>query len=180
MAALAATRGNQIRAAVLLGLNRNTGMAIFPEAMGVSTSIDPLRLARHAGLQFIGIFERAALFSLVAAGVWRGGALLEPLGLAVVDTRGRPVSRARGCLRALIAWSPLLMAMVAAAMLPRPLLRPIGLLGVLTTTPVAQLELRLFVIGLCLLAGLVMLIAALVRPDRSVQDRLAGTWLVPR
>jgi hypothetical protein len=83
-------------------------------------------------------------------------------------------------LRAMVAWSPLLMAMVAAAMLPRPLLRPIGLLGVLTTTPVAQLELRLFVIGLCLLAGLVMLIAALVRPDRSVQDRLAGTWLVPR
>lgn len=101
------------------------------------------------------LFFFFALPAVVAALVARGGLLLQLFGLVVVRRDGAPASRLRIAWRALVAWSPVLLV---PALLPLPMR-------------------FLFPLPLLLVAG--ALASALAR-GRSLQDRIAGTNLVPK
>jgi serine/threonine protein kinase len=102
-----------------------------------------------------------ALPALICAIAFRGGPLLRLFGVAVVRRNGLRASRGRILWRSLLAWSPILLAAILAAALAP------GIGG----TNAAALATALY--GMLLVASLAM-------PGRSLQDRLAGTCLVPR
>lgn len=99
-----------------------------------------------------------ALFSLVTGLVFRGG-LLRAMGLELVRNDGRPASRVRVLIRTSIAWAPIIALRIAS--------------------PGAS-RIEFVASALAVLALLAGATAAIVRPERGLQDRLAGTWIVPR
>jgi len=105
--------------------------------------------------------------ALLAALLFRGGLMLRMTGVAFVRRDGKRASRLRVLWRALVAWSPLLLA-------------PIGLIlfrGAPSPTVFSGMPLVLY--SCCgLYGGLAILSVAL--PERGLPDRLAGTWPVPR
>ncbi len=97
-----------------------------------------------------------SLFGIVWAFVLRGGLLLSACGIAVVTGDGRAASRLRALSRGLVAW---------------------GLVGAGFWLGVGVGMAAGIVVGVLFLAGVVL---ALVHPSRGLQDRIVGTWLVPR
>ena len=108
----------------------------------------------------------SALPSLVAALLFRGGLVLRVLGLAVVKKDGAKASRLRIFWRSLIAWFPaLLLALLAVLLVP---------LAAHFSWKPGWLSLG------CLAPTASLVIWAALWPERGLQDRLAGTCLVPR
>jgi hypothetical protein len=99
--------------------------------------------------------------ALIAALLFRGGLVLLIAGVTFVRKDGTRALRIQVFWRALVTWSPLVLAVVAFVLM----YSWSGLLG-------ASLA------GLVVLAGPVVLSLAL--PNRGLADRLAGTWPVPR
>ena len=99
-----------------------------------------------------------AMVALVTAVLFRGGVWLRICRMAVVDRLGSEVSRWRTLARAVIAWLPIGVG--------------VGLLLLDVSWPVAAA-----IAGVLQLTGIVW---AVVRPARGIQDRITGTWLVPR
>jgi hypothetical protein len=95
----------------------------------------------------------SSILGLYSAMMFRGGLVLQLLGIAVVS-RGAEASRPRVAARACIAWSP-------AALFG---------LGVATGIGVLQM--------LALSMLLVGVVWALARPERGLQDIIADTYLV--
>jgi hypothetical protein len=102
-----------------------------------------------------------AIPALLAALLFRGGLVLRALRVAVVRRDGRDASRLRVLWRAVVAWSPVLLA-------PALIGVSAPALGVVWASVLAVL-----------LVGL-LTAWSLALPERSLQDRLAGTCLVPR
>lgn len=98
---------------------------------------------------------------LLAALLFKGGAILRAFGVAIVRRDGRPASRVRIFWRACLSYAPFFI-------LP-PVAWPFGIH--------ARWEWLMFLL-LAILAGLALVSTLL--PGRSLQDRLAGTWLVAR
>jgi hypothetical protein len=107
-----------------------------------------------------------ALPSLVAAVLFRGGLVLRMLGLAVVKKDGARASRLRIFWRSVIAWSPALLSIT----LMEPQLHVFG----------AFSGERAVAISLALILAVSLVVWAALLPERGLQDRLAGTCLVPR
>ena len=104
-----------------------------------------------------------ALVALLLAVACRG-VCLRVLGFEIVANDGRRASRGRVLGRALIAWSPVLVLLIAS--------RIIGVLdATLAGNPLVPVSLLVFVAGAAY---------AIASPSRGIQDRLAGTWIVPR
>jgi len=99
--------------------------------------------------------------AVAAALVFRGGLVLLAARVTFVRTDGRRASRLRLFWRALVAWSPIVLGFILAAELK-------VLLGLVP----AMILAALFVCALT--------IVSLVLPGRGLQDRLSGTWPVPR
>lgn len=98
--------------------------------------------------------------ALVAALAFRGGVVLLIAGVTYVRKDGARASRLRLLWRAIVTWSPAVLMFVAAALAVARSLTwepwlAMGLLGLLAAFSVAL-------------------------PQRGLQDRLAGTWPVPR
>jgi hypothetical protein len=148
----AGTVGNLLFAGQRKGLGAVEPTSIWAAALGVASAA----------------LLVAVPFALFGAFVARGGFTLRAFGAAVVNRRGEPASRFRVLWRAMVTWSP-------AAVLP-------VLFLVVRSNPTATgLDAR----GLILpSAGLALIVAGAVwtalHPSRSIQDRLAGTWIVPR
>jgi hypothetical protein len=106
-------------------------------------------------------FVWAAFLSVAAALICRGGLLMRALGIAVVKRDGSEASRGRMLWRACVAWSWLPLTGILVAVL----------------VPVAGVNIAVAIAAI-LLASVVIWSGA--TPRRSLQDRLAGTWLVPR
>jgi uncharacterized RDD family membrane protein YckC len=104
-----------------------------------------------------------AAFGLLLAVACRG-AVLRLFGFELVTADGTPASRLRVLARVAIAWSPVVIALAAAFGAMR-----------LQSLTVATTILATGVAVVC--AGAVY---AVVHPMRGLQDRLAGTWIVPR
>jgi hypothetical protein len=127
------------------------------------------RTSTRGLLSILGLFAAGATIVIGALGLlsallFRGGLLLRLLGIAIVTAHGE-AGRLRAFWRAVIAWSPAVLS--GAAILlgdPNPMERTWWLV-------LEALSLTL------LLGGFVY---AIRNPQRGVQDRLAGTWLVPR
>jgi tRNA A-37 threonylcarbamoyl transferase component Bud32 len=114
---------------------------------------------------FVVTLEIVALFALVAALSFRGG-LLRALGMEIVTPDGRPASRVRAAARTLLAWAPLIVLGFPASQ-------------ALLSGVVPKAE-TMTASGLALLILLAGAIVAVLQPSRGIQDRLAGTWIVPR
>jgi eukaryotic-like serine/threonine-protein kinase len=91
--------------------------------------------------------------ALIAALLFRGGLVLRAAGVALVRTNGARASRWRAFLRGVVAWSPLVVSL-------------------LVFRGSYWWAVYLLTVSLCVISVLV--------PVRGLQDRLAGTWPVPR
>ena len=107
-------------------------------------------------------------FALLSGFLARGGLTLRAFGAAVVNRRGEPASRFRTLWRATVTWAP-------AGILSLVFL--VFKSGWATANPDPRV-LILPSLGMALLAAGAAWTA--FHPSRSIQDRLAGTWIVPR
>ena len=105
--------------------------------------------------------------SIVSSIAVPGGVATRLIGLAVVTRDGNEIGRLRSLARTLIAWAPILPWLV---LVPNPVVMGFG-----PASPVPVLAISL-AFG-AMIAGVVWTIAA---ADRGLQDRIAGTWVVPR
>jgi eukaryotic-like serine/threonine-protein kinase len=111
------------------------------------------------------------VLGLLSALLFRGGLVLRWLGIAVVTQNGTEVSRSRALWRSMIAWSACAAVIVIA---PIFYFHPIAI-GIRLSSSVF-----LSIICMLLAVSLIGIVAAAVNPERGLQDRLAGTYLVPR
>jgi len=112
-----------------------------------------------------GAFAIVGGFGLLSAVIFRGGLELRLFGAAVVTNRGHDAGRLRALWRALIAWSPAILGVIGLVMADERLL-----------------DGRVWMIPCLASLGLLFAgaIYAVRNPHRGLQDRLAGTVLVPR
>jgi uncharacterized RDD family membrane protein YckC len=103
----------------------------------------------------------SAIPSLLMALLFRRGLVMMSFGATVATKEGKPAGRLRVLWRCLLAWSPFTLGAVLAFPL-------FSLLGPIPTTVI--------VIGTIL----VLTIYSNTRRDRTLHDRLAGTWLIPK
>jgi uncharacterized RDD family membrane protein YckC len=136
----------------------------LPESIVVAATKPPdwAELAMLVVALFYLMLAFIGLFAVLLAPTVRG-LLLRLFGLEVVTADGRPASRVRLLGRAALAWSPVLLPLVAVVLGRH--INP-------TTLTWAALP-GLAVVG----AGA---LALAVQPARGWHDRLARTWIVPR
>jgi hypothetical protein len=125
---------------------------------------DPPPLAVLAVVLFYGTLVFIAVLALIFALVCRG-VILRLIGFEIVRGRGQPASRLRVLARTAITWSPLLLPAAVSTVVGGIASAPYGLVVVMTVSL------------LILLGGAIL---AILHPARGLQDRLAGTWIVPR
>jgi hypothetical protein len=133
-----------------------------PQSLGVA-SPGVIVLSVTAGMASLLVL----FFSIVSSIAVPGGVATRMIGIAVVKRDGNEIGRLRSLARTLIAWAPILPWLV---LLPNPIVMGFG-----PASPVPVLALSL-AFG-AMIAGVVWTIAA---TDRGLQDRIAGTWVVPR
>jgi hypothetical protein len=162
------------------------GIAIEDEPPERSLSV----MWRFLSLQTLVGLILAGSLGLLSALTVRGGIALRLMNIAVITRNGTLASGARTRLRGVLSWLPALAASVAAFTGHSPLLTltpqaaqilvitPMGLLIFLPHDP-SVLFLRLAIITVALAVFALGVIAAVITPERGLQDRLAGTWLVP-
>ena len=102
---------------------------------------------------------------LLSAFIFRGGLALRLFGAAVVKSQGGDLGRFRAAWRALIGWLPAALAAAGAIVAPDPFTSD------LKWMILSALAVVLFLVGAAY---------AVRHPDRGIQDRVAGTALVPR
>ena len=141
------------------------GAIVFTGEKGLATLQSPMALWAITLAVASGMFVVVVPFALFGAFVWRGGLTLRMFGAAVVNRQGERVSRLRALWRAMVTWS------IAAAL---PVFFKTN--GDVTNAAGATLILQSLVMAL-FVAGAVW---TALNPSRSIQDRLAGTWIVPR
>jgi hypothetical protein len=112
------------------------------------------------------LFALTAMVALMSAWLFRGGLLLRALNIVVVTTNGEPVSRLRALWRGLGAWGVFIVPLMILMLAPW-LGRYLGPADVGV------------VVAECTF-GLAGAAWAVVCPQRGLQDRFAGTYLVPR
>jgi len=121
-------------------------------------------LASAADEALVGMTILYAIYAvggLITAVLFRVGFTLRLFRVAIVTGAGTEASRGRTLFRSVVAWSPLVVLFFA---------RQASIAG-------------LFEPGRAALAGLLLAVGvtwAIARPARGLQDRIAGTWLVPR
>jgi hypothetical protein len=118
------------------------------------------------------LFVVTSIFGVLSSWIFRGGWLMRALGIAVVVDSGQEASRVRTLWRGVVAWSavPVLFYIVEAKTMMF-----VDFWSEARTHPFAAASVYilivLFVVGT---------VYAVLNPERGWQDRLAGTWLVPR
>jgi len=132
----------------------------------------------YLGLSAVGIpllsLTLLAALGVLSAALFRGGLLFRLLGVGVADASGRETSRVRASVRATIAWSPFLILDIPVFLV----LRTMEQSGAFPRVPWLPVPWLVFV-GLP--AAVLATVAWSARnPRRGLQDRLAGTHLVPR
>jgi serine/threonine protein kinase len=141
--------------------NRAT-MPDASEAFGLAswTGLWTVALASAAGSFSVTVF-----FSVLGALITGSGFTFRPFRGALVNARGERASRLRALWRAAVTWTPICVMLLVVKMSPQPPNYSIGLLTLQTTLVVAAAAAAAW---------------AIHRPSRSIQDRIAGTWIVPR
>jgi hypothetical protein len=119
-----------------------------------------------------GVLLLTAILSVVCAFVFRGGLLLRMLGIAVVKNNGADASRFRMLWRSVIAWLPVLVYPLSWKLGNASQSHPGDYEAILW-------EKTVFIAGVVGAAAILGLVSVAMR-GRGLQDRAAGTWLVPR
>jgi len=128
-------------------------------------------LATWTGLWLVGLASAAGsslvpiVFSLLGALITGSGFTFRPFSAALVNARGERASRLRALWRSVVTWTPMCATLVVVKIAPAPPDHRVSLLA---------LESALMVLAIAAAAW------AVNHPARSLQDRLAGTWIVPR
>jgi uncharacterized RDD family membrane protein YckC len=123
-----------------------------------------------AAMSAIGVAFSAG-FGVIFAGVFSGGLFLRAFGLAVVSRDGRRAYRWRAIFRALVAWAPAVVVVWLAFRSRVPFADWTYAKAHLPATIGIVAATSLLIVGA---------IVATLRPMRGLQDRIAGTWIVPR
>lgn len=126
----------------------------------VFESMNPLVLLSI--LFTVSTLQYLAFPSVLCALVFRGGLLWRMFGITAVTRNGQPARRWRVCWRNLVAWSPMFVLPIAMVMLA-PLVDDVSVPIICLAVAYAALAL-----------------ASTLAGQRSLPDRLAGTWLVIR
>lgn len=105
------------------------------------------------------------VLALVGSLVTRGGFTFRPFGAALVTKDGSQASRVRAFLRTIVARSPVRLPVFLVVKSSNPAKAVVG-----------QPLLQTFVLAI-FIAGVIW---ALLHPARDIQDRIAGTCIVPR
>jgi hypothetical protein len=114
---------------------------------------------------YAGTFVIPMFFSAIGAVTTGSGFTFRPFGAMLVNKRGKRPSRVRALWRAIVTWTPVVLALALFALQPKHGdARP----------SVLALQYALM-LGMAAAA-----VWAILRPSRSIQDRLSGTWIVPR
>jgi serine/threonine protein kinase len=124
-----------------------------PENLDAKFDQDRSRFMVKSGLAIV---LALPVFGLLSALTFRRGIVLRAARVEIVTREGAPARRWRIMVRAVLTWAPLLLA------------GGVALSG--------DTGLTCWIFGLIFAAGL---IGAIVTPERSVADRIAGTWLAP-
>jgi hypothetical protein len=169
-------RGSQIAATVafpvLMGIIAVAGVIwIGRNRASMPDASEAFALATWTGLWLVAIASAAGsfvvtiFFSALGAIVTGSGFTFRPFGGALVNARGQRASRLRAVWRAAVTWTPMCVTFILIKLSPDP--------------PAYRLDLLILqtaLIGLIAAAA----VWAVYHPSRSIQDRLAGTWIVPR
>jgi hypothetical protein len=147
--------------------------AVAADATRATLDEDSARDGAATGLAVMmalpsGMLLICAALSLVSSLLVRGGVLMRLVGLAVVDGHGHLVSRWLSFVRAIVAWSPTLIMWAW-----------FGVSLALDRT-FEQTFAAAWLVALTFAVSLAGAIWTITRPSRSWQDRLTGTWVVPR
>ncbi len=142
------------------------------------TRLVPIWVLLGSGIM-VGLFF--ALLELAGALVFRQSVLLHLFGLALMDRAGQPATRLRLLWRWILTWGLLgavgFLAAGSSALGIAVDLFPVEEMGDLAASSRGLAWTLGLAFAVLLLAAT---ISTLLHPSRSLQDRLAGTWLVPR
>lgn len=153
------------QATALLDLRQRGNLLTSPAGpVSASTWVEPRSLRIMLSIFCSVLVGYSAVPALIAALLFRGGLVLRSLGVAVVRKDGTQASRWRIFWRGILAWAPFVGLTLVS--FPGPWLAH-GAWGWLV--PAAAF-------AICS----VLTVWSLWLPERSLQDRLAGTALVPR
>lgn len=133
-------------------------------------------------LSFSMITVLEGLFALFSGVLFRGGPLLRELGIVVVDKDGSPASRLRASFRTLTAWLPVLLNAIVLYfwVSGQPSRTGSGLsFGIDPSEGVSEIEL-IWVSSALIVLFICGALWSAITPERGPQDRIAGTYLVPR
>jgi len=160
-----AERAMATQAALTPDSFRQASLSVEPSLPPQEGLVDAFPFLRQPFLLCAGMLGGLLIYvglpAILAGLLFRGGLLMRLLGLAMVGEQGEDASRMRILFRYLLAWSPVLSSAVVMALL-------LPLAGMNVTGSVVGA----WVVGWTAWSNL--------RRDRSLQDRLAGTWLVRR
>ena len=135
------------------------------QAEGLAKLSNARALAGIVVATFGGTFIAIAVFAAIGALITGSGFTFRAFGAALVNRKGKRISRVRGLWRVLVAWSPMIALFFAFKFGPDIMKGSYAFLLV---------DLALVIV---LAAGAAW---AILRPARGIQDRLSGTWIVPR
>ena len=177
----------------------NQGLLGIVVAGDDEPEMSPKLIWRYSWLHAIVGLMLAGTLGLLSALAARGGIALRVMRIAVVTKNGTLASGSRARMRAVLSWLPVLATCAAAFAGPAPLLTltppAAPFLAIIPTLPPVVprdlppiffsdepsiLFVRVAIIVVALIVFAVGALSAVIRPERGLQDRLAGTWLVPR
>jgi hypothetical protein len=136
----------------------------------VASSMGESTLSVAAMQAGFGMMMPLAFGSIFCALVFRSGLAMLTFGVVAVKRDGSRAGRLRVFWRALVTWSPILFGLVA-----------LGLWLFSAPADAGNMNVVLGIAGgLALGLFAVLGVVSALLPERGLQDRLAGTWLVPR
>ncbi len=177
----------------------NEGLIGIVIANEEGPEVSPKVTWRYLWLHTIVGLMLAGTLGILSALAARGGIALRLMSIAVVTKTGALASGSRARLRGVLSWLPVLAASAAAFAGQAPLLTlipqaapffaiapslppifPRNLPPIFFPDEPSFLFVRVAIIAVALVVFAVGAMSAVIRPERGLQDRLAGTWLVPR
>jgi hypothetical protein len=141
---------------------------IEPQLEKIRHFLEPATIVGQ-GLSLAGIMAGIVIviWGLIWSVILPGGPMLRAAGLAAVTRDGKQIGRLRAALRVLTTWSPMI-------------LWAWGLFRYSDATEDTLFLASWWVIALTFGLPALGALWTVTHPERSLQDRLTGTWVVPR
>jgi uncharacterized RDD family membrane protein YckC len=144
-------------------------IVIAPELEKIRRLQDPaMRLAQTAAVGGMITAVAVAIWGLIWTVFLPGGPLLRAAGLAAVNRDGKQIGRLRSAVRVLVTWSP-------------AILMGIGQHYYFEITGGNLFQLApWWLAGATLVPLIIGALWSIAHPEQGLQDRVTGTWVVPR